>query len=116
MRPIRATPTIDASLTTCTSLVLPLTVEVWMGVKEEKLADRILFGYAGQLRPLQMVGGACTVCGREVWIDIPEPLAVRSTSHTHFSCHNGQWLLVQTLFPKPHKANGIATALVAKRK
>lgn len=102
----------DASFPACTSLVLPFTVEVWMGAKEEKLADRVLYGYAGQLRPLQLVGGACSVCALPVWIDRPSPMTVRFTSYTHFACQNGRWLMAQLERPK---VNGIATALVAKR-
>lgn len=63
-----------------------------MGAKEESLAVRVLFGYAGQMRPLQVVGGACTVCGQPVWINLPPPVEVRSTEYTHFSCHNARWL------------------------
>ncbi len=79
-----------------------------MGTKEELLAIRVLFGYAGQLRPLQTVGGACTICHQPVWIDLPEPIESRSTEYTHFSCHNGQWLEVH------HALSAVMGALVRK--
>ncbi len=71
-----------------------------MGIKEDHLVKRVLFGYAGQLRPMQVVGGPCTICQTPLWIDLPEPLEVLSTSHQHFSCHNFQRLEIdRQLFP-----------------
>jgi len=65
-----------------------------MGVKEELLGKRVLFGYAGQLRPGQVIGGICQSCQVPVWINLPENLAVSSTEYMHFSCHNFKALAV----------------------
>jgi len=59
-----------------------------MGAKEERLTKRILFGYAGQLRPGQVIAGVCSSCQLPVWISLPDPLAASSIEYIHFSCHN----------------------------
>lgn len=61
-----------------------------MGAREEVLPTRYLFGYAGPMRPLQVVGGNCPECGLEVWIDCPRVSQQQylATVHVHFSCEN----------------------------
>ena len=57
-----------------------------MGIKEENLPTRIVFGFAGQSRPEQVIGGACIACNLEVWIN---PQITKESSimkYLHYSC------------------------------
>lgn len=42
-----------------------------MGMREEGLPTRLVHGFSGKIRPMQVVGGPCNICNEEVWIDIP---------------------------------------------
>jgi hypothetical protein len=58
-----------------------------MGTKEEGLPVRFVFGYSGQLRPMQVVAGKCEVCKEDVWVDLKKPSKeYRETKAVHHGC------------------------------
>ncbi len=60
-----------------------------MGSKEDRLPTRYLFGFAGQMRPLQVIGGKCVKCHEEVWIDhTPTDKQYRETLVVHHGCES----------------------------
>lgn len=58
-----------------------------MGVKEESLPVRYVFGFSGQTRPQQMDAGPCVVCQCAVWVDGKRASrAYRSQQPVHYGC------------------------------
>jgi hypothetical protein len=66
-----------------------------MGIKEDGLPTRYVFGYSGQLRPLQTVAGKCEVCKEDVWIDYQKPSKeYLKTLQVHYGCEPFDWLCI----------------------
>lgn len=59
-----------------------------MGFKEDTLTVRIVKGYSGQTRPMQVLGGPCIVCKAVVWIDRPKTNGQRFLGQmaVHYGC------------------------------
>lgn len=60
-----------------------------MGAKEENLPTRYVFGFSGQMTPVQVLAGKCKVCGTDVWITYKKPSReYRETVPIHHGCEN----------------------------
>ena len=64
-----------------------------MGVKEEELTMRLVYGYYGQTKPTQVNAGKCNNCQQDVWVDAPanDGKQYRGSIFAHYSCAMKVW-------------------------
>ncbi len=66
-----------------------------MGIKEDGLPVRLIKGWFGAIRPEQVDGGMCPLCGGTVWVDWPKESKQKflRTIVMHFSCADSDTVL-----------------------